>query len=234
MKGVPGLVIAAALGIAGAVVNWLYMASMSQGLASVEFIAIADGVAINPEETFRLEHFQKVEIPSAYVDRGNLASVAVKWNERHNLDGMTATRALSEGELLLQQDRIVRGSRSFSELVGADERYRTIAIDPGSIVPARMNPRDRIMFVVPRPGAAGGVEEIGPFRILAIGDRTEPHQPARSSGRVGDITIFWNEKNSEEQKAVARLPASGTKGLQIIGLSAAAERDSGRSRAGGQ
>ncbi|MEX0703728.1 MAG: hypothetical protein WD069_16645 [Planctomycetales bacterium] len=243
MKGAPGLMIAVGLGVVGAVVNWLYMANASQRLELVQFVGIGADAAVKAGETFREEHFIPVGIPRDQVRAGNLELVLVRWDQIDNVAGLKARRDLLPGELLLQQDRqVVPSSSSFSKLIGADELFRTIPIDPTSIVPERMNPDDWILFVLPKSGSATEVEEIGPLEILAVGSRTGPIETGRPAGRVGDITIRYPDHRAPNltkeqkdqvaaaQKLFARLQTTGGKGLQIVGLSAAA---GSRRRSGG-
>lgn len=246
MKGIPGLVIAAALGIAGAVVNWLYMTSASRGFVTEDYVGVAPGVTIQQGEVFRTDHFVKVGIPADRARLGNLDQFFVRWNSVNTLEGLKAGRNLVAGELVLLQDRqTVPGTGSFSELIGAHERYRTIPVDSSSVVLERMNPGDRIAFLFPKAGASGEMEEIGPFTILAIGARTGPVEAGRTITRAGDITIRYpvhrfpdgtptvlqdDEKiiANEAEKLFARLLTSGTKGVQIVGLSKTAPRPGAR------
>jgi hypothetical protein len=52
MKGVPGLLIAVGLGIAGAFCNWMYLAAKGHDLDMVDFIGISENAKINPGDKF--------------------------------------------------------------------------------------------------------------------------------------------------------------------------------------
>ena len=77
MKGMPGILIAAGLGIVGAFCNWVYVDSHKR-------------------------NYEKVEIPKANV--GGLDSVAVRWDQRETVAGYHATKSYRGGEILLHRD----------------------------------------------------------------------------------------------------------------------------------
>src|SRR5262249_29878732 len=79
MKGVPGLMIALALGIVGAFCNWVYLAQKGAELERVDFIVIEEQTKINPGDKFREEHFRKLSIPRIATDQ--LEKAAPRWEE---------------------------------------------------------------------------------------------------------------------------------------------------------
>ena len=195
MKGVTGLIVAAALGIAGAFCNWFYLAQKSRELEKVEFIAISEDVTINPGDKFKDSDLVPVGIPSARV--GHLLSAAPLYADRKTVIGMAATRAFARGELLLNQDLRTPPPLDVKKNLGANERVMWIPVDTRTFVPALVNAGDQVSFVVPLLGGAPTLaptgaddaerlkiptETIGPFRILALGNRLGSPEALRATG----------------------------------------------------
>ncbi len=53
MKGIQGLILALALGIIGALVNWAYLASRSKEVEALYFVAIAANASLNRGDVIR-------------------------------------------------------------------------------------------------------------------------------------------------------------------------------------
>lgn len=197
MKGVPGLLLAAGLGIVGAFLNWYYLAQKGQELEAVDFIGIADEVKINRGDRFTKAHFAKVSIPRNRA--GSLEKSAVRWNLLPTVVGQAATRSYEPGEILLGQDLRTRAEPDIKTLLAADERVIWIPIDTRTFVPSLVNSGDQVSFIVPRlnragptpadsPGDAtpharhGATDTIGPFRILALGNRLGSQEVMKAAG----------------------------------------------------
>lgn len=199
MKGTQGLMIAAGLGIAGAVCNWFYVDKLARGYEKVSFIAINPdpNVQIELGDRFREEHLQRVDIPQRFVDAGNLKAVAVPWELRSTVIGESATKNYGGGELVLQQDVVTPPARDPNELLGENEVLLWLPVNPQNVVPELVNPGDMISFDLPagpgnprggsgssNDGAGSGESRIvGPFRVLALGSRTGSRDVARAAGR---------------------------------------------------
>lgn len=204
MKGIRGLLLAIGFAIAGALVNFVYLAQKSRDVERVAFIGIKPEVEIHPAEMLLDEHLTKVEIPASAV--GNLKDFAYLYESRQTVVGERVPRAIPGGSLLLRHDLTTppRGGLVLGEDArpGVEERAMGVPIDSRKIVPSLVNPGDLVSFLAPsgpagptlavepakvepgtpapavapratagRSGSPGGVEMIGPFRILSIGNR---------------------------------------------------------------
>lgn len=195
MKGVTGLIVAAALGIVGAFCNWFYLAQKSRDLEKVDFIAISSDVTINPGDKFKSSDLVPVSIPKQSV--GNLLQSAPLYSDLKTVVGMAATRTYLPGELLLNQDLRTPPERDVTKQLGENERVMFIPIDTRTFVPALFDAGNQISFVVPKFGGPTPIppegqpppervaiptETIGPFRILALGNRLGTPETQRAVG----------------------------------------------------
>jgi Flp pilus assembly protein CpaB len=192
MRGLPGIIIAVALGIVGAICNWAYLAQQSSRMEKVSFLALESTAQLNVGDRFQKSHFKRVDIPRDNL--GNLDQVAVSFNQLSAVVGMAATKAYRGNEILLQQDLRTPGHRDLSHLLAVDEVARWVPVDSRSFVPERVNPGNLISFIVTGPGASGGsgtssqpiatsssTRIIGPFRILSLGARTGDRDVRRAN-----------------------------------------------------
>ncbi len=194
MKGASGLAIAGALAIVGALCNWLYLQQKSHDMEKIQFIGIADDVEINPGDKFKETDLISVAIPRSSL--GNLEKVAYRWDIKETVVGTPASRSYLPGELILRQDLRTLPQRDIKKLLRDNERVMWIPVDTRSFVPALVAAGDLVSFVVPNyggvfpqpaageaPNAAPGPSEIlGPFRILALGDRLGTYDVQKASG----------------------------------------------------
>src|SRR5436190_319272 len=102
MKGVPGLLLAIGLGIAGAFASWFYLAQKSRELDQVEFLAIAPEREINTGHLFTKDDFVPVPIPRQNV--GSLERVAMKYNMLSTVTNTRARRTYAPLELFMNRD----------------------------------------------------------------------------------------------------------------------------------
>jgi hypothetical protein len=102
MKGIQGLILALALGIAGALFNWAYLASRAKEVEMREFVAIAPGTSLNRGDTIREEQLARLSIPAQAV--GNLGDFAVLYSARQTVIGRPVWRVKLGGALLLTDD----------------------------------------------------------------------------------------------------------------------------------
>jgi len=199
MKSIHGLALAAALGVAGAILNFAYLHNKSQNKTPVEFLGIKAGTTINAGEPFSDDDLEVVSIPDSWV--GNLRKYAVLAEARKAAVGEPSWRRLSGPRLLLEEDirtpppdprlRLAEGEASIG--VPVDSRAYPLAL---------VMPGDRVSFLVsrlrinsPTPavaddpdniedpldpvavneaalrGASGPTETIGPFEVLSLGNR---------------------------------------------------------------
>lgn len=186
MKGIQGLLVAIVLGIAAAVFNWLYLTSKSKATETVAFVGIAPDVDVERGETLRESDLERVAIPSASV--GNLEEFAILYSARQSVVGAPVWRQLTGGSLLLRQDL----KTPPQELkFGENERVIWIPVDTRTFVASLVEPGDLVSFLVSsgrasfptpanaenpgpteaEPPSSGPVDVIGPFEILALGNR---------------------------------------------------------------
>jgi hypothetical protein len=198
MKGVPGLLIAIALGIVGAICNMLYLAQKGQELERVDFIGIDDGQKINPGDKFQETQFRKISIPRNAL--GNLEKSACQWSELQTVVGMAATKSYSPGEIVLRQHLRTPPETDVKRLLAPDERVLWIPVDTRTFVASLVNAGDQVSFIVPQFVRTGPVpvdsndrstetrsgsaetRMIGPFRILALGNRLGSQEVLRAAG----------------------------------------------------
>jgi hypothetical protein len=191
MKSIQGLIVAAGLGVAGAVLNYFYLAGETQKIAMVSFIGIKPGAVIGRGDRLTTENLTEVRIPKNAV--GNLTSVAFLWDELPTVENAATWRTLSDSALLLRSD--LKTPPPELEL-GKEETAMWIPVDARAFVPSLLMPGDLVSFKVPAlhgaagpPPAAGGLrpvaeeqeggppaptgptETIGPFKVLSIGNR---------------------------------------------------------------
>ena len=203
MKGAPGLLFAIGLGIVAAFCNWLYLANKGKQLEMVSFIAIAEDVKINPGDKFNEAHFMPISIPQNAV--GNLDKVAVFWKDRATVMGEPATKSYSPGEILLQRQIRTPPEMDIKKLLLPEERLLWIPVDTRTFVPSLVSAGDQVSFIVPRLTLAPAAEEseegekrpasstelIGPFRILALGNRLGSQEVLRAAGVMPRRKMSW-------------------------------------------
>jgi hypothetical protein len=206
MKGSVGLIIAAALGIVGAFVNWWYIDQKSREFEVVEFLAVGKDVSIRRGDAFRDSHFTRVRVPLTAAGKpgdGKLRDTAVPYSDMRTVLGMKANRNFGEGELLLRQDL----KTPPPELnIGPNERVVWIPVDTRSFVPSLVNPGAEVSFVVyktnlpgsvvapppmgseedpdgqPQPVPAGDSETVGPFEVISLGNRLGTSEVHKAAG----------------------------------------------------
>jgi len=189
MKGIHGFLLAIALGVAGALFNYAYLASKLPDMAMVGFVGIKNGAEIARGERLTKEHLEQVSIPQRYV--GNLKDVAVPYTAVQSVLGSRVWRRLEGGSLLLSQDLTTPPQ----ELkLGPDEGIIWVPVDTRSTVPSLIVPGDKVSFLIaksrtrlptpaedvepgtPAPipessGPSGPIETVGPFTVLSLGNR---------------------------------------------------------------
>lgn len=224
MKGIQGLIVAAALGVLGAALNWLYLSEQSRGFANIDFIAVKSGTIIHPGEVIKEDQLMKVPVPKARSE--NLDKMVYLWEDLGTVKNIKATREYRGDEFLLRSD--YRTPKP--ELVlKNNERLIWVTVDSRSFVPELVDPGDDVTFIVPLPptptpagasvlpeGAAepvrveapptGEPDLIGPFRIGSLGNRLGTIEVMRAGGQTPTqerqigIIVKW-EANKLEPNA---------------------------------
>lgn len=232
MKGFTGLLIAAILGLAGAVCNWLYLQNASNTSVKMSFISIKPDVKLDVGDVILNEHIQRIDLPG--IAAGNLDTVAPQWLAKEAVVGQRANRIFLGGEIILEMDLAAPAQQQLAKTLQENEVAFWVPIDPRSVVAEQINPGDLVSFEVPpasaldgnpggtgtnKPGSGTPREVIGPFRILAIGARREPINVQQAfRGRQGTettLTIVAELKNGQLDPLTARLSAAlGTQNRQ--------------------
>jgi hypothetical protein len=223
MKGIQGLIVALGLGMAGALLNWAYLASRSSQEASVSFVGVKAGQTINRGEILRDDHLTELMIPERWV--GNLNELAVLWSAKEAVVGRPVWRTLT-GECLLLNEDVKTPPESLKLEDG--EQIMWIPVESRAFVPSLIAPGDEVMFLVPRltlashanaaadasaekgglspvPFESASTREIGPFRVRALGNRLGSAQvwAAAKIPQLQENVIGISVKPEEKQKAMA-------------------------------
>ncbi|MBN2024814.1 MAG: hypothetical protein JW809_18690 [Pirellulales bacterium] len=193
MKNLQGLIIALGLGVAAALVNWAYLHSASSRLATIDYIGVRPGQTVLRGERLAEEKLVRVPIPAG--NAGSLDTFAVKWSDIQTVLGKAVARTLVGGSLLLEDD--LRTPPTELELKkpqpGGNEEEVAIfvPVDMRAFVPSLVQPGDRVSFLLgsgggPTPAgapapAAGRDETIGPFVVLALGNRLSSDDVAKAA-----------------------------------------------------
>ncbi len=245
MKGITGLIVAIGLGIAAALLNLAYLAKTADRVEKIDFVAIKSDHAIGPGERLTEEHLGRVGIPKHSV--GNLDKVAVLWNDRQTVVDQTVWRMLKGGSMLLNDDlKTPPQELQFSENLGegVEERAMFVPIDVRQSVPRLVIPGRYVDFYAsspsrylptpdgpaePNPASPaarppGAADIIGPFRVLALGNRLGRPEVLRASKtaqvqeNVMAVAVKLENKKLEA-KALALLKlldATGGRGVRIL------------------
>lgn len=240
MKGVPGLLIAVGLAIGGGLCNWFYMAQKSRELDLIQFVGVAES-GIKMGETIQASNLTPIPIPLRYAQR--LKEVAPTYNDLATLVGMTAYRDFQGGELVLTQDLKTPPNNDLKRDLGTDEVAIWVNVDSRGFVPQFFSGGDEVSFIVPAAGgrAASSVsqpgqavdqptEVIGPFYILALGNRRGTAERAKASGmsqsseNVIAIRVKKTSDTQLDEKAQLLLSRLRLSGNQALGLVMHSER----------
>ena len=234
MKGVPGLIIAAALAIAGGICNWLYIARQADRYERESFVKV-NVDQIRAGEKFKRQDFNKVDIPKNNL--GNLEKIAIRWQDLSTIENQVAVKDFVRDQLVLQDDLRTPPAEPLNRKLGPNERIIFLPVDPRSFNPQHVNPGDIISFRIPTslggrptPATVGSedttpLEEIiGPFRILALGNRKGTIETSRiigqRSGSENDIAVSVEIRGTELEPKAKRIldivSMTNFKGVQVL------------------
>jgi len=203
MKGSLGIFTAVSLGLVAMLANWWYLHEKAAGYDPEQFVGVRGEPPLKRGELIKEDHLIAISVPKDYV--GNLEQVAVPWLDRMSYVGTTAVRSYGTNgpELLLRKDLRTPARQDLNAQINVDERVIWIPIDSRAFSPQLVNPGNLVSFRVPAiPGGANGgsqapartaatsTETLGPFRILALGDRRgrrDIHQAAGLSTRAENV-----------------------------------------------
>ena len=234
MKGVTGLIIALTLAIAGGVCNWMYIARQAENYERVAFVKVGDE-RIRAGDKFKRDHFEKVEIPKNLL--GNLETVAVKWIDLTTVVNRVATKDYVTDQIILQSDLTTPAATDLNKKIGPDELVMWLPVDPRAFMSQHVNPGDMVSFRVPRLLTSGPTpvtsedddgpvsdEIIGPFRILALGNRKGDPAVAKAygqrSGSENVLAISVKKRDTSLEPRAQRiadiLATTSFKGVQVL------------------
>ena len=206
--------------------------------STLEDPTIGENVKINVGDKFKEGDFMPVKIPRMNV--GNLDTVAVHWQDRNTIYGEPATKSYSPNEILFQKQIRTPPEMDVKKLLAADERAMWIQVDTRTFVPQLVNAGDNVSFVVPRMGGsfptpaeggdAGGekpassTELVGPFRILALGNRLGSQSVQIASGTMPSqenvitvaVKIIDGDFEPKTQRLLEVMKMTNNQQLQVV------------------
>jgi len=186
--------IAAVLGILGAVLNFAYLRTKSQQFEAEYFIGVertsnsGDAALIARGDRLLKSDLKKVPVPKGRV--GEIRNFAIPWSARKTVEGEPVWRAISEPRLLWNDDL----KTPPQELdIREGEMDIGVTIDTRTCVPSLIQPGQLVSFIIPRTrggmttdaGSAGLVAPFGPSKPgdAALDDNTT------SSEALGDENV---------------------------------------------
>src|SRR5437870_9148676 len=228
------LVVAAVLGVVGALVNWIYLDGKSKQLEKIEFLSIAPGAALTPGEKFTDDKLAPLAIPKDNVSK-ELFKEALRYADRQTVVGMPAAYYFESGAIVLRQR--LKTPPPTMNFRNENERAMWIPVDTRSFVPALVNPGDMVSFIVgglpgsrmpmetpsgpaadgsdpspsPTPAIPPGAttQTIGPFRVLAVGNRLGSADVLKAAGAAqlqeNVIAIAVTVQGDQPEPKAARL-----------------------------
>jgi hypothetical protein len=211
MKGIYGLLVALALGVAGMLVNWFYLDQRARQADTVQYVGVKAGVVVNQGDFIRESDVERIPVPKSH--EGSLREFAVLWENLPTVYALPATRRFRGPELVLQSDLVSPPEKG--RALDVDERLMPVPVDSRAFVAGIYKSRDLVYFMVPRSGQAGDgsaapesqTETIGPFEIWSVGDRMASVSVARSANQpitqqnVLQIVVKTDDKGNFEPKA---------------------------------
>ena len=245
MNGTKVLVIAAALGVAGAALNWYYLHTKSQQLEKIEFLSIAPGASVQPGERFSEAKLAPLAIPKDNVSK-ELREQAILYSDLKTVENVPAVRLHRPGEILLRQD--LKAPPPTLALTKPNERAIFIPVDTRTFVAPLVVPGDTVTFVVgggafqptpavpsengdgppdenlPAAGPPPSAELIGPFRVLSLGNRLGSAEVLKASGvpqmqeNVMAVAVEVDAKGELQQNAAKLWKMLQATGFRQVGV----------------
>lgn len=230
MKGLPGLLIALGLAVTGGLCNWFYITSKTRDLDLVEFIAVREG-GVKAGQPFQESHFKPISVPRTVALR--LQEAAPPFTSLPTVVGTTAYRDFREGEIVLWQDLETPPISDLRNELAPDEEAISVTVDSRGFVPSHFSAGQEISFIVSQSsglpnrgsGETGPVEKIGPFFVLALGNRRGSFDRERFGGRgamqenVITIRVKKAGENAFDPKVeqlLSRLRLTGNQALGVV------------------
>ena len=191
MKGAQGIMIAVAMGVVGFVCNWLYLEREASRVELVSFVGVSQPADVKRGDVIQSDDLVPISMPKSHESQ--LAQVAVLWDQRDLVIGQKAARDLAvsgEAELVMHRDLTTPAIKDINELIADNERVMWLPVDSRTFNPQHVDPGDQVSFRIPefgkgasrsQPTEAGG-KILGPFRILALGNRKGRRDVRQAAG----------------------------------------------------
>jgi hypothetical protein len=252
MKGITGLIVAIGLGIAGALANLFYLHSEAQKVETVSFIGVKKSV--NSGERLLEDNLVEVKIPLDHVGNLDqyaykweaLKSVtgASVWRA---LDCSKGAVLLVSSDIQTPHKELALGKGEIAVCVPVPRNFVTSHINPGdkvsfkfwNTVPAAaptragkeasspaiagdLTPKPEEPDAIPQP--AGPSEVIGPFVVMAVGNRLDSVEVMKAAkipqlqDNVLVLRISKNMPGEEEryEKLGMRIHSAGSNSYDLI------------------
>lgn len=182
MRGMLGLIIAAALGALAVGVNMAYLHNKTKNADMVAFVGVRDGAQIDIGTMIKANHLQAVPVPRTHAK--SMDSYVYQWRDRNLLIGMPSTKVYRGGELVFTDEYKTPLSKLQLDpsemLYSVNVTNKSPLIEPGSFVMFQIplvpdlptNPDPNPDGTSPSPVMpATEYELVGPFEVAAIGNR---------------------------------------------------------------
>ena len=191
MKGAQGIMIAVAMGVVGFVCNWLYLEREASRVELVSFVGVSQPADVKRGDVIQSDDLVPISMPKSHESQ--LAQVAVLWDQRDLVIGQKAARDLAvsgEAELVMHRDLTTPAIKDINELIADNERVMWLPVASRTFTPQHVDPGDQVSFRIPefgkgasrsQPTEAGG-KILGPFRILALGNRKGRRDVRQAAG----------------------------------------------------
>lgn len=209
-----------ALGMLAAAMNW---AATTSKLAPYACVRLASDVEFG--EPLRQDMFERVEISG---DLLNLPDTFVPWRERSLLYGYPSPRSFTKGDLVLLRDAEPQKNVLPTQ---PGELPMSISLGSMTVVPEFIQVGQQVSFFVgkePSRSAETAVSQetravarqIGPFRVLAVGNRTtQLGQDRPRDGQTLTIAARMVEDDVlDEQSDQLLASLKGFEGMQVMGV----------------
>ena len=159
------LLIPLGLGVVAACINYSILSSSTKTSA---FLTVNEQVSINSEVD--VDNLLPLQIP--FDASVGLKKVAIDYKDRAAIFRQRATRDVYPGDVLLYRDSNFDSAPSY-DLRSPTEEVIAVPVSNRDIIGARIG--DYLKFIIPEDlenPTLTETQEIGPFRIVAIGEQT--------------------------------------------------------------
>lgn len=189
-----------------------------QGLVKpLELTAVSADLKADAEITSEAM-LTKVQVRS---DSEVIFKSAIKWADRGVAVKRRVNRPLAAGEVLLFADVRGEGSEDIRAMLKPGEVTLSFAVRSSRVAPG-LRPEDKIGLYVRNPAEGSGERRVlGPFRLLALGERSSPFRPADDQRQVV-VAVPLTEQKSLPPGALeldaAASPDGSTRGGNVLAV----------------